>query len=290
MICASVLSSALALRVEPEDAAFFLVVLALFAALLIYNHRKHRTDHSSQKPAPEVPPSAVKQQSDPVPESQPPVQETLALLLPKSIPIRVESYWGGTHTVGKRYRVGTDYEFPAGAFIQYKVQNVDDGRAAFAASYHPFLRQFTDRPEQSAREVLAFFSYRPYRFDLTRDQLSVNFDSGYYNTGYTETPTYIEYRESYQESYHDGGGSGSLYWCLYPAGEVHLAAAKVLRQDPSARFRIPACKTIRMKDGHVYLENPWGLTGVFEYYCSRSERDDYQSPEEHSELGVCRPR
>ena len=35
MICASVLSSALALRVEPEDAAFFQVVLALFAALLL---------------------------------------------------------------------------------------------------------------------------------------------------------------------------------------------------------------------------------------------------------------
>ena len=52
---------------------------------------------------------------------------------------------------------------------------------------------------------------------------------------------------------------------------------------------IPACKGYWFEDKHLYLVDPWGLSGIFEYYYRKTECRDYDSAERCWEMGVKYP-
>ena len=155
----------------------------------------------------------------------------------------------------------------------------------FSKSFHPFLKQFTTDPETCANKMQRMFSHNPNSYGVTVTALFVAFDSGYYNEGYQETTRFIKLYSSYQDSYHDGGGSGSKEWFLFHAPQ-ECPDEKPIEEKSKMSVRIPESDSYWTRGKHFFLLNPWGLHGVFEYYYYEDYKDDYESETEITEIGV----
>lgn len=168
----------------------------------------------------------------------------------------------------------------------------ENARSVFAESFHPFVQKYSNDIVKCAERIIKEICYKPYSFEITADTLNVVLDGGYYDARYQETMDYIFYKESYAESYHDGGGSGSTRWCVYAslnvANKAELTDEIERKKCPALpnSVQLPCCRGYWEENGHVYLVEPWGLTGVFEYYCQVEERWDYASEKEEWEIGV----
>ena len=172
------------------------------------------------------------------------------------------------------------------------VKKSENARSVFAESFHPFVQKYSNDIVKCAERIIKEICYKPYSFEITADTLNVVLDGGYYDARYQETMDYIFYKESYAESYHDGGGSGSTRWCVYAslnvANKAELTYEIERKKCPALpnSVQLPCCRGYWEENGHVYLVEPWGLTGVFEYYCQVEERWDYASEKEEWEIGV----
>ena len=167
-------------------------------------------------------------------------------------------------------------------------------KAVFAASYHPFIGRFSCDPVRCAEKMAQFFPYRPFYYELFRGNLFVSFASGYHNCGFLETQEYVGYEEWYTESSHDGGGSGSNTWRLWPA-KVEIGANELFQDNvanhvslPSYRHGIhfPECKGYWFKGEHLYVVDPWDIPGVFEFFMAESYERDWASETEHWSIGI----
>ena len=49
---------------------------------------------------------------------------------------------------------------------------------------------------------------------------------------------------------------------------------------------MPDCRGFWTENEHVYLVDPWGVSGIFEYYCHVEEQRDYDSDNEIWDVGV----
>lgn len=225
----------------------------------------------------------------------------LAEKLPVPGRIQITSYSNASKMVGKRYSVGMNDYHKKQDFIQYQGKRLNNAtykekekntRSIFIESFHPFIQIHTNNISGCAENILNEFCFKPASYEITADTLNVELDSGYYNAGYEETVDFICYKESYQESYHDGGGSGSKRWCIYAAPTVvckaELSEEIVFQPCPAlpSFVHLPHCRGYWEENGHVYLVDPFGLSGIFEYYCHAKECSDYASNEEVWEIGV----
>ena len=176
--------------------------------------------------------------------------------------------------------------------IRYHVKKSENAKSVFAEAFHPFVQKYSNDIVKCAEHIINEICFAPYSFTITADELYVVMDSGYYDAKYRETIDFISYQESYSESYHDGGGSGSTSWWVYAALDVECKAELTdeigLKKCPALprSVHLPYCRGYWEENGHVYLVDPWGLTGVFEYYCEVMERWDYASEEEIWKIGV----
>ena len=114
--------------------------------------------------------------------------------------------------------------------------------------------------------------------------LIVDFDSGSVNVLLLETLDYIKYVFRNQESYHDGGGSSSEVWYVYPA-PIDDYPQELLHDREYDHIRIPRCQGFWIENGHLYLVEPWDIPGVFEYYYKEKNRYYSESPTEIREVG-----
>ena len=105
------------------------------------------------------------------------------------------------------------------------VKKSENASSVFAESFHPFVQKYSNDIVKCAERIIKEICYKPYSFEITADTLNVVLDGGYYDARYQETMDYIFYKESYAESYHDGGGSGSTRWCVYASLNVANKAA-----------------------------------------------------------------
>ena len=132
----------------------------------------------------------------------------------------------------------------------------------------------------------------PSDYEVSEGTLCVKLDSGYHYSSYKETQNYFCYRNSYSESYHDGGGSGLKEWYIYAASgvECRTELAEEIGYKEFALLpgfiHLPYCRGFWTENEHVYLVDPWGLSGVFEYYCHAEEQRDYDSENEIWDVGV----
>ncbi len=163
----------------------------------------------------------------------------------------------------------------------------------FAASHHPFIERFSGDPARCAGKMARFFSYRPMYYELFRDMLFVSFGSGYVESGFLETRDCVGYRQSYSESYHDGGGSGSDTWFLWPAkaeiGANELFGDSVVNHAnvPNTKgIKVPECKGYWFEGERLFVVDPWDIPGVFEFYYAVSEQYDWDSETENWSIGV----
>lgn len=225
----------------------------------------------------------------------------LAEKLPAPGKIQIASFSNASKLVGKRYSVGMNDYRKKQDFIQYKGKLLNNAtydeeekntRSLFVESFHPFIQIHTNNIAGCAENILSEFSFKPDLYEITADNLNVQLASGYYDVGYEETVDFIRYKESYQESTHDGGGSGSKRWCIYAAPTV-VCKAKLSEEIAFQSYpelpgfvHLPHCRGHWEENGHVYLVDPWGLSGIFEYYCHAEECRDYASDNKVWEIGV----
>lgn len=222
--------------------------------------------------------------------------------LPDPDKIKISSFSNSLVSVGKRYRIGMNDCDKAEDFIQYyakipenvKWSSEEDQhrKIVFAESFHPFVRRYSKDIVKCAEYIIRGISYKPYSYEITENALNVKLDGGYYDVEYQETPHFICYRECYQESYHDGGGSGSEEWYVYASPNVacktELSEEIEIKKCPALPdfVHMPSCRGYWEENGHVYLVDPWGLSGNFEYYCHVEEQRDYESENKIWEIGV----
>lgn len=210
--------------------------------------------------------------------------------LPDAETIVITGYGNEENSFGLRYRFGGNTLLEQKSFIQYHPlkRSYDDACSVFANSLHPFFRKFTENEVICSENMLKDLSANinePEYFEISDDALFVDMGGGCDTIGYQETSNYIKYMRRYQESYHDGGGYGSTEWFLYAAlgkeAKQELSQKRVLNE-----IYLPACKGYWIEEEHLYLVEPWGLSGVFEYYCCKTECRDYDSDEVVWEVGV----
>ena len=149
-----------------------------------------------------------------------------------------------------------------GAYVEwFCCGDEQDARSAFTEAYHPFIQKYTKDPGGCAARILRKIAACPKVCAVQEKQFLTRFNLGYINNCYEETEQCISYSQSQSESYHDGGGSSSEEWCIYPASiteEYYRSGA--------------------WKDGeHVYYKDIFGIPGIFEYYECISDRRDYDS-------------
>lgn len=113
------------------------------------------------------------------------------------------------------------------------------------------------------------------------------------NHSYNCSESWLHYGASQSKNYyHDGGGSGSKEWCVYASPNVEckaeLSAEIETKKCPALPdfVHMPSCRGYWEEKGHVYLVDPWGLTGNFEYYCHVEEQWDYESENKIWEIGM----
>lgn len=226
----------------------------------------------------------------PEPPKDLPLPKRLVSHLPDADTIVITSYGNEGNSFGKRYHFGGNTLSSNEAFIQYYPlkKNYDFECSVFVNSFHPFLREFTENEVICSGNILKDLLSninQPSYFEVSEHTLFVNMGGGYYDTGYKETPKYIKYMQRYQESFHDGGGSGSKVWFLYATSgketKQELTQKKVMNG-----ICLPTCKGYWIEEKHLYLVDPWGIPGVFEYYCCKKECRDFDSDEEVWEVGV----
>lgn len=219
-----------------------------------------------------------------------PLPENLVSYLPNAELILVTSYGDSIFSNGRRYYVGLDRAFSEGAFVQYRVDKGELDyhqcvRETFAHSFHPFIQRFTNDVVSCSENMLHSFCFRPVSYEVSKHALNVSFDGGYYDTGYKETSDYIKYEESYRDSYHDGGGSGSEEWQLYVT-DIKKEQRELSHEIKLKGVTLPACKGYWQENDHLYLVEPWGIPGVFEYYCHKNECRSYDSDDESWTVGT----
>ena len=161
-------------------------------------------------------------------------------------------------------------------------------KTVFTYTYHPFIRRFSGDLQICCSKLLnSIKEYNPFAYSITKDQIQVYFDASYYSSKLTETQYLVHYSESYQESWHDGGGSGSVDWYLYPSNKT--TEGQSLCYDNNLRtdyVSLPACKCYWRENEHLYLQDPWDIPGVFEYCCVVFGKSYYDSPGEYCTNGV----
>ena len=234
--------------------------------------------------------------------------EDLVDKLPDPGRIVIISFSNGKNEVGTRYNlVGTRFcmimysHEESEKFIQYKGISTpglsDDEKRAecihlFADSYHPFFSRYTNDIVGCMEAMLMYQSELPSVYEVSEGTLCVELDSGYHNSSYKETQNYFCYRNSYSESYHDGGGSGLKEWYIYAASgvECRTELAEEIGYKEFALLpgfiHLPYCRGFWTENEHVYLVDPWGLSGVFEYYCHAEEQQYYDTENEIWDVGV----
>ena len=220
-----------------------------------------------------------------------PIPDDIMPYLPDTDLIYIDGYGDSTVTNGRRRLINPNDEYSDGAYIQYSLDHSltrsahsDPAMQVFLASNHPFISRFSNIEDNSAEFILKEIVYKPNFYEVTKNKILVQFDSGYYYTNYIETPDYIKYNFHYQDSYHDGGGSGSTEWILRKAS-IDNADDELQHEKEIDNIKIPDCKGYMIDDGHLYLFDPWGLTGIFEYYKKTSYQYDYLSEEETNIIG-----
>lgn len=221
--------------------------------------------------------------------------------LPDSERIKIISFSNNSNSVGRRYRLALNNESNTEDFIQYCGKSIPemsyDKKHAerinlYADSFHPFFSQFTNDVTDCIKKMLMHASYLPSLYEVSNGTLCVNLDSGYHTSGYKETSEYFCYRDSYQESTHDGGGSGLEKWYIYPA-ETVVCKTELTEEIGYKNFsslprfvHLPYCRGFWTENEHVYLVDPWGLSGIFEYFCHAEEQSDYNSDNKIWDIGV----
>ena len=225
----------------------------------------------------------------------------LAEVIPGPDRIIIESFSNAGVTFGERYRVGMNDCEMAQDFIQYRVKRIRGVSYAeerkyyiglFADAIHPFFRRYTNDIAGCAENIVGNSSELPSLYEITDGTLNVELDSGYRHAGYQETSEYFRYNAMYHESYHDGGGSGFREWYVYAASITECKAElsdeigyKDFRALPGF-ISLPYCRGFWTEGGHVYLIDPWGVSGIFEYYCYAEEQRDYDSDKKIWNVGV----
>ena len=200
-----------------------------------------------------------------------------AEVLPPPDQIVITAVSGAQMRVGTRKRVEPFCQNP-GPFVQYiaALPRQQYDRSLFAGAFHAFIQRFSDDTASCAEKLEHYLVFKPYLFDISGDTLLVSFDSGYHRTGYEETASHIRYEESYSESYHDGGDSVSKEWRL-TASSADPAGRELLHGSPEERIRLPENRGYWIENGHLYLAEPWGMTGVFEFYYRLEVERGYDS-------------
>lgn len=223
--------------------------------------------------------------------------QKLVTYLPDADTIEIMSYGNEETSYGTRLNMRA-FRFPAGKpFIKYRPliyveQKMEVKRncayRVFENSYHPFLRQYTKDIVTCSKNMLnghPVGEYRPSSFGIAEDTLLVDMDGGYHITGYKETPNYIGYMDRYQDSIHDGGDSGSTELYLYAAPGKE--PTQELSHDRYLGWCIlPECKGYWVEKKHLYLVEPWGLSGVFAYFYSTTVRSGGSTDVTVREIGV----
>lgn len=226
----------------------------------------------------------------------------LAALLPNPDRIIITSFSSAGNTFGTRMRFGFGMNgmndiYKAQNFIQYRCKRSKNSEQAqnctslFADSFHPFVQRYANDISGCVENILHSIMYTPISYELTDGILNAYLDSGYHETYYQETSEYIRFNDRYQESFHDGGGNGFEEWYVYAASitEYKTEISDVIGYKhfsawPSAS--LPYCRGFWTEDGHVYLVDPWGLSGIFEFYHYSEGRPDAFSEEEIEIVGT----
>ena len=220
-----------------------------------------------------------------------PLPEKLIDLLPDPDMIIITAYGDEKASNGKRLHIALGKSSSDEKFIQYQIKpashnsfdSVSD--EVFGCSFHPFIRKFTDNVTACSKTMLRSIQFAPSIFEISQNALFVLFNGGYYHTKYEENEDHIEYSESYQDSYHDGGGSGSLEWSICAADKKE-EGQDLLHDKKVNEIELPSCKGYWFENDRLYLVDPWGLSGVFEYYHDKNERYDYESENQCYTIGV----
>ena len=176
-------------------------------------------------------------------------------------------------------------------YVKNYIEGVKIAKLTFLKSIHPFLRLYTSDIISCAEKLYNILNTLG-RVGITNDIMQAEFtDNGICdNNWYIETPDYIKYETSYMESYHDGGGCGSEEWWLYGTTDIsigqELQQGKYLDNGIVEGFQLPEHNGYWIEDEHCYIVNPFGLPGIFEYYCKIIDQYDYESSEKVFEIGV----
>jgi len=212
--------------------------------------------------------------------------------LPDPYCICIEEY-GDSSGSGSWIRgLNPNDKYAEGSFVRYCVNNVYKkerdyilwGKMVFSQSHHPFLMRYTKEISDVSARILNFIGYNPDRFGVTKNELIVEFCSGYYATRYIENPDYIDFSLHYQESFHDGGGSGSCRWVLRKS-ENNKDDVERFHDNKLDGIKLPECSCYWLDNGHLFLHNPWGIPGVFELFSENRNSYDYLSDEEVKTVG-----
>lgn len=227
--------------------------------------------------------------------------QKLVPYLPDADTIEIMSYGNDKTSYGTR-RDMIAFRFPAGKpFIKYRPfiyaeqktdVKINCAYRVFENSYHPFLRQYTENVAACSKKILSSHpigAYRPSSFGITEDALWVDMYGRI--TGYKETQDYIGYMDRYQDSIHDGGDSGSeeLYLYAAPGKEPIQELSHGTNNRYLAWCTLPECKGYWIEKQHLYLVEPWGLSGVFEYFYRITVKRGGSSDITVREIGVKYP-
>ena len=217
-------------------------------------------------------------------QEDPGMPEVLVPLLPENNMISIVGYGNSEKSAGHRYWVGTyEYRDAPGEFIQYHAE----AKGVFERSYHPFIQRYTENVSLCAENMMAYIEpYCPITYEVRQDQLHMSLKWGG-RGGYTETTDFIAYNDGESYSYHDGGGGSGCKWVLYPAEENLRYKEENLSHDIRLnKIWLPDCKGWWTEDDHLYLADPWGIPGIFNFYHHKWEQRDYESETERWSIGI----
>lgn len=199
--------------------------------------------------------------------------------LPPMAETEIVGFSDGVHTECARFTLGPfgmygrnkedpHIQYRFGGTVNSREELYEKRREMFCSAYHPFVQQFTDDVRGCAGKMLKMFSSPPYLFEISKDVLAGSFD---FTEAVVETPEGVEYHGFEQYSQHDGGGSTVEKWGLTPAKDQQ-APKNLSHAERLNGFLLPICRGYWLKDEHLYLLDPWGLSGVFEFYSYDSDR------------------